>query len=408
MEFKHTQLPNGLIIIAETNPEAACLAAGFFVRTGSRDETQEVSGVSHFLEHMVFKGTERRNAFQVSREFDDLGAEYNAMTSYENTVYFGAVLPEFQTQLLDVLCDIMRPALRDDDFDVEKNVILEEIALYEDQPKFRTFDKLMSAFFAGHPLGNRILGTKESISALTAKDMRSYFDRRYSPGNVIAVGVGKLDYGALVDKVAQMCGDWQPAEAPRETPPAPRATTRQTITDKKLTREHIGLMSPAPACQDAERYAAQVLATLLGDSSGSRLFYALIEPAIAHEALTVYDPLDGAGGFITFISADPERAEEALGIAVAEFEKFMDEGPTERELGAAKNKIASGATLRGELPMGRLGAVGVDWVYRREYIPLAEQIETMLAVTREEVTNLAGRYDLSAVATLALGPREKL
>ena len=152
MEFKQTQLDNGLTIIAETTASAS-MAAGFFVRTGSRDETPEIAGVSHFLEHMVFKGTERRSAFEVNLAFDEMGAMYNAFTSEENTVYFGAVLPEYQGRLLDLLCDIMRPALREEDFTVEKQVILDEIALYEDQPSFRVYDKLMSAFFEGHPQG---------------------------------------------------------------------------------------------------------------------------------------------------------------------------------------------------------------------------------------------------------------
>ncbi|HUU32853.1 MAG TPA: pitrilysin family protein, partial [Vicinamibacterales bacterium] len=328
--------------------------------------------------------------------------------SYENTIYYASVLPEFQPQALDILCDMMRPALRNADFDVEKNVILEEIALYEDQPKFRTYDNLMSAFFAGHPLGNRILGTNSSVKALTTEDMRSYFDGRYCPGNMTVVGVGKIDYSAFVDKVGAMCGRWTPGAASRQTACPPTATAKRVICDKKLIQQHIGLMSPAPSCQDADRYAAHLAATIIGDSTGSRLFYALVDPAIADDASTVHDPLDGAGGFLTFISAEKQRADDALRIALAEFKKFMDSGPTDLELQAAKNKIASGATLQGELPMGRLGAVGLDWVYRREYLPLAEEIETILAVTKDQVADLVRKYDLTAVATVALGPREQL
>ena len=141
MEFLHTKLDNGLTIIAESNSSSASMAAGFFVRTGSRDESKELSGVSHFLEHMVFKGTDRRTAIDVNLEFDRMGAEYNACTSEENTVYYGAVLPEFQDPLVELLADLMRPALRMEDFEMERNVILEEIALYEDQPRFRVYEK---------------------------------------------------------------------------------------------------------------------------------------------------------------------------------------------------------------------------------------------------------------------------
>ena len=141
MQFQQTQLDNGLAIIAEVNPSAASMAAGVFVRTGSRDETAEISGVSHFLEHMMFKGTPRRTALDVNREFDEIGANYNAFTSEENTVYFGAVLPAHQTRLLDILGDILRPALRGEDFETEKGVLLDEIARYQDVPGFRLYER---------------------------------------------------------------------------------------------------------------------------------------------------------------------------------------------------------------------------------------------------------------------------
>jgi predicted Zn-dependent peptidase len=147
---------------------------------------------------------------------------------------------------------------------------------------------------------------------------------------------------------------------------------------------------------------------MLGDATGSRLYYALVDPAIADEAAVHYDPLDGAGGYITFITGEAGRADRAVRIAHEEFRRFMDDGPTEEELEAAKNKIASGATLKGELPMGRLGAVGTDWVYRREYVPLAAEIERLFSVTAEETVALARENDLCATTMVALGPREEL
>src|SRR5919199_5129534 len=176
----HTQvLDNGLRIIGETTPSARSVAIGFFVRTGSRDETPEVSGVTHFLEHMVFKGTPRRSAFEVNRDFDRIGADYNAYTSEENPVFHAAVLPEYLPQAVDILADILRPSLRGDDFDLEKNVIIEEIGMYDDQPMWSAYDHAKRVYFADHPLGNTILGTPESIRALTRDQMDEYFRRRY-------------------------------------------------------------------------------------------------------------------------------------------------------------------------------------------------------------------------------------
>ena len=151
MTFNETVLPNGLKIIGEHNPEAQSFAAGYFVRTGARDETADVSGVSHFLEHMMFKGTDKRSAEAINLEFDTIGANYNAYTSDERTVYYGAVLPERGAALVDLLSDMMRPALRESDFDLEKNVILEEIAMYEDRPGFKVFEEGNARFLPGAP-----------------------------------------------------------------------------------------------------------------------------------------------------------------------------------------------------------------------------------------------------------------
>ena len=166
MEFLKERLDNGLEIVAECNPEAHSLGLGFFVQTGSRDESNALAGVSHFLEHMVFKGTPTRTADDVNREFDEMGAHYNAFTSEENTVYYAAVLPECQQRCLDLLADILRPSLRSEDFDTEKQVIIEEIRMYEDQPPFGADDKCKAVHFGAHPLGRSVLGTVATSALL--------------------------------------------------------------------------------------------------------------------------------------------------------------------------------------------------------------------------------------------------
>jgi len=408
MEFKEAQLDNGLKIIAEISPESASMAAGFFTSTGSRDETPNISGVSHFLEHMVFKGTQRRSALDVNLEYDRMGAQYNAFTSEENTVYYAAVLPEFQHSVLDLLCDIMRPALRQEDFDIEKGVIQEEIAMYQDHPQFCLYDNLMTLHFAPHPMGNEILGSTESIANLRRDEMQDYFDRRYSPTNVTMVGVGNIDFDAFVAQGSEMCNHWKPVASDRSVEPWSGSGKAKVMTDTKLMRQHLGLMSNAPSCQDDERFIAQVLATIVGDSTGSRLYYALVETALADEAHMSYSPMDGTGSMLTFISTDPDKTSKVKDIALGEFKKFCDKGPTAAELTAAQNKIASSATIKGELPMGRLTAVGFDWVYRNEYVPMKEQIDEIFSVTTQQVLDLARTIKLDKTTTLALGPLESL
>jgi predicted Zn-dependent peptidase len=404
MEFRSETLDNGLTIVAEINPTAASLAAGFFCRTGSRDESQEVLGVSHFLEHMVFKGTPRRSALQVNLEFDQIGANYNAFTSEENTVFYGAVLPEHQDRLVDLLSDILRPSLRQDDFDMEKKVILDEIALYEDHPHFRVYDRLMTEYFHSHPLGNVILGTNETIGELTRGQMQEYFDRQYRAGNLTAVAVGNVDWDALVANVRDACIGWQGGTPPRRTDRWTSEPRTHELADGRLTLSHVGFMSAAPAAQDHARYAAAVAACILGDASGSRLYYALVDPAIADQVNTSFSPMDGTGTFMTYLSCAPDRTSEAIDIVRREVQRFVHEGPTDSELTAARNKIAAGATLRGEVPMGRLSAVGFDWLYRGEHVPLAEEIENVLAVSADEVGEVIREHQLGKMTMLQLGP----
>ena len=408
MQFKQTQLDNGLAAVGEVNPAAASMALGFFVRTGSRDETARIAGASHFLEHMMFKGTVRRSPFDINREFDEIGAMYNAFTSEENTVYFGAVLPEFQDRLLDLLADMMRPALRETDFQTERKVILEEIALYDDRPQHRLYEKLLAVHFAEHPLANSVLGTRQTIGALQQPDMLEYFTRRYSPGNLTLVAVGNFDWERLVGQARQACGKWQPQLTERKLADTRGSLRTEFLADAKLVRQHITLMCHGPSAQDDRRYAAHVLATVLGDSTGSRLFYALIDPAIAEDASCGFEEFDGTGGFLTYVCADPERASQALEIVRQEYQRFVREGPTEAEMLAARNKIASAATLKGEIPMGRLTAVGFDWVYRHNYMPLVDQIDRILSIKGEDILELARQYDIANTTLVTLGPKDKL
>jgi predicted Zn-dependent peptidase len=404
MPFRQAQLDGGLAMVAEVNPSAASMAVGFFVRTGSRDETPAQAGLSHFLEHMAFKGTPRRTTLDVNRELDEMGADSNAATSEENTVFYASVLPEFQPRIVDLLADILRPSLREEDFDLEKKVILDEIALYDDQPHFRVYEKLMAEHFRGHPLGHSILGTRESVGALTRRDMLGYFGDRYRAGNVTAVAAGNVDFDRFVAELGRLCVGWPAGSAPRAKPPPPTGGGRSVIVDEKVVRQNLGLMSAAPAADDPARHAASLLAAIVGDSTGSRLYYALVEPGLADEAGMSYSAMDGAGGLITFLSCDPQKAREVHRVARRELERFAKDGPTAAELQAAKNKIATGATTKGELPIGRLGDVGFDWIYRRRYEPLARTIEEIFAVTAGEVLELARRLDLAAYSLVALGP----
>ncbi|NBO91561.1 MAG: insulinase family protein, partial [Planctomycetia bacterium] len=213
--FHQHKLPNGLQLIGESSPQARSVAVGFFVRTGSRDETAEVCGVSHFLEHMAFKGSKRRSALDVNLDFDRIGADYNAFTSEEATVYYASILPEYLPQAFDSVADLLRPVLRQDDFDMEKKVILEEISRYEDQPQSCAFDRAKQAYFGSHDLGNSILGTPTSIIALTRENMEAYYRRRYNANNVTMSVGGAFEWAEVVRLAEKHCSDWPSGETVR-------------------------------------------------------------------------------------------------------------------------------------------------------------------------------------------------
>ncbi len=331
MPFDMQMLDNGLTVIGETSLAARSVAIGFFVRTGARDETPEVSGVSHFLEHMMFKGTPRRSALDVNRDFDRIGANYNAFTSEENTVYYCAVLPEYLPPAVDILADILRPSLRGEDFDMEKNVILEEIGMYEDQPASLIYDHAKRVHFADHPLGNSILGSKETVGALTAEQMETYFDNRYVAPNITVAVAGNFDFDKMVDLIDNHCGDW-------DGPQARRLGIRQTngsgatevLHKEKVTQEHVVLVSPGPPAASPLRYAASVLALAIGDGSGSRLYWELVDPGLADSADCSFHEYDGTGSFYTAYTCEPRQTQKNLTIVQRILRAVQTEGASRK------------------------------------------------------------------------------
>ncbi len=208
MELITHKVASGPEIIVLQDPSAFTSAFGWFVKTGARDERPEIAGVSHFLEHMVFKGTERRSAEDVNRELDHLGAHSNAYTSEDSTVFYASVLPECQSQAVDLLTDLMQPLLREEDFEMERQVVLEEIAMYDDQPPYGAFERAAELFFAGHPLATRVLGTTETVADMTAAHMAEYHRQRYTKDNMFFVASGKIGLSELTDYVSSVTAAW--------------------------------------------------------------------------------------------------------------------------------------------------------------------------------------------------------
>lgn len=404
MQFKECKLENGLTIIGEENPQAASAAIGFFTRTGSRDETDQINGVSHFLEHMMFKGTDKLSFLQVNEEFDRTGAKFNAFTSEENTVYYAAVLPEFLHDVTSLWTQLMRPALRDEDFNMEKNVIKEEIAMYEDTPHFDVIDKCRTLHFGEHPCGKSVLGTAQSIDGLTAEQMRSYFHHRYAPNNIVVAISGNFDFDKMTEDIRSQCKDWEPAEADRELSFFEGTAKEQRITKESLVREHICLMSPAVAMQDQDRYATLLLARIIGDDIGSRYFWELIDTAIADSAQMGFDSMDAVGVLYSYFQTSPENAEKTIGIVKNIFADLLANGITEEELQKAKNKVLSAVTIKNEVPMGRLIDLGFNWQYLGQYRSIEQDVQDITSVTIGQINDIIKKYEPGKFTQFRIGP----
>lgn len=405
MHVRQHQLSNGLTVLAEVNPEALSFAAGFFVRTGSRDEPIELHGVSHFLEHMMFKGTAKRTAEEVNRDFDALGASHNAYTTAEMTAYYAHVLPEYLDPATEILADILRPALRDADFEEERGVILEEIAMYEDQPMWVLYEHAMELYYRDHPLAHRVLGTKDSIRALSRDAMARYFEERYSADNCVVAVAGRVDFDALAARIGSLCGAWRPTRPQRVRPELRVAPCEDSLRLASATRHYLLLGAPAPGLADPARYAASMVAHLLGDDEGSKLYWALVETGLAEDASAQYDGRDGCGEILVTAVCDPEDAAEVEAICRREMAALLD-SVDEDDLLRARSKIATAVTLAGERPAGRMNRIGALLSCGEPYRTLEAELARIDAVTIEDLRAYARRWPIEPVLAARLGPAE--
>ncbi len=401
--FREAVLPNGLRVIAETNPDAHSAACGFFVKTGARDEPAPIMGVSHFLEHMMFKGTEDLSAADLNRRFDEIGARNNAYTTHEMTCFHAHTLPESLPAAVDLLARMMRPALRQEDFEREKQVILEEIAMYKDDPFWVLYEETVARHYGRHPLGHRVLGTKETIAPLAAGAMRGYFEERYSADNTLVALAGRLDFGACVTQIEALCGTWKPTRVGRDRARPRAGAGAFEMRDAKVTRAYIFGLAPAPAADDDRRYAAMLLAQVLGGPDNSRLHWALVETGLAEDASAGYDPRDGDGAFYVFAAGEPARADEIRGVLGREIDGLAA-SVTGDDLAKLRAKLATSVTIGAERPADGMQRIGRLWTYLGRYATLDEELERINKVTVEDLRALAAEFPLRPVTEGRLLP----
>lgn len=405
MKVHHATLPNGLEVVAELDDQALSVATGFFVNTGSRDESDRCAGVSHFLEHMIFKGTERRDALSVNRDLDRIGAKHNAQTSEEDTVYHVTCLPEYLPQAFDVLSDILRPSLREADFETEKQVILEEIEMYQDSPMSVAYEKIREVHFTPHPLAHSVLGSKESIGALTIGQMREYYEKRYAPANMVLAVAGRATWNDVMQLAREHCGSWRGDCTRRMPTPVRGRPNFAHIERPDDVQQTIITAVDAPPLESPDRYAAALLSTILGDHTGSRLYWALIDTGHADAAESHYQDFNQAGGLFNFLSCAPELAQQNLQRVADVVRKLAAEGPTDAELTRAQNKVMARCVLRNERPISRLMSLGFHWTYERSHVSVDDELARYEAVSLVDLRRVLDAYPLWPMTVVSVGPR---
>ena len=406
MHYDFTELDNGLRVITEPMPSLRSVALGCWIDTGTRDENGNEAGVSHFLEHLLFKGSEKLSAREVNETLDGIGAESNAFTSKEATCYWTRLLDQDLTVGLDVLSEIIqRPAFRINEIDSERQVVVEEINMNEDDPTDVVFENFSRSVFAGHALERPVLGTKESIRGMSRDDIHGYWKRRYGAGSLVVAGAGSVDHGAIVEIVQERFGDWSGDAVDHELT-ANTVEPRVNLTRRETEQAHLVLGGPGLDRQDERRWAFEVLNHVMGSGMSSRLFREVRE--VRGLAYAVYGfklAYSDNGAWGVHVGTTPSQTETALNVIREELAKVVDEGITLDELERSKGSMRGGLALSLEDANSRMVRLGRDELTGMPHLSVDDRLARLEAVTLDEIKQVAGEiYGNPTRVMGAVGP----
>ena len=411
-EIHRTAAPNGVTVLSEREPSVRSVAIGVWVRTASAHEMRPKMGVSHLLEHMVFKGTERRTAQEIALSLESRGGSLDAYTSRDSTAYHARVLDADLPRALDVITDMVRrPVLRDSDLSLERQVVLEEISTVEDTPDDEVFDLTYETMWPTHPYGFQILGTKETVSALSADDLKHLHTHAYFPGNCVIAAAGNLTHDALLKEVeAQGWFDEggsavvQPAPPVPPVPPAVRGVTR--AVEKDTAQTHIVFATDTIPYADRRKYALIVLSNIFGGGMSSRLFQRIREElGLAYSIYSFTSFYRAVGMAGVYVGTQPGRSEKAVEAIRNEFARMANEGLRGEALEDAKQQTLGQLMLSLESPTSRMYRLASTAVYGEPYRSLDEVLRTVEALTADEVSALAAEFFApERQSVVSLGP----
>ena len=398
-------------------PHVRSVSIGVWLARGSRHEAEEQSGIAHFVEHMLFKGTATRSAEDIAQAIDSIGGQMDAFTAKEYASYYIKVLDEHLPLAVDVLADIvLRPAFTPDDIEREKKVVLEEIKMVEDTPDDLVHELFTEHFWRGHPLGRPILGTRETVEALTSGRLRAYFEDAYTASNVIIAAVGNVEHAAVRELVSRYFGGLPRGDG-RLIDEPPQVVPRVVIRNKELEQSHVCLGTSAYRQDHEDRYASYVLNTVLGGSMSSRLFQNVREKrGLAYAVFSGLSAYRDAGSVTVYAGCANHAVGELVDVVVAELRRMKEEPPPDAELRRAKDHLKGSLMLNLESTSSRMSHLARQEIYFDRQFGLDETLEGVERVTRDDVQRVAcDLFADGALAATVLGavnglelPRERL
>lgn len=401
---RRTVLPGGTRVVTERVPHARSVSVGIWVAVGSRDEPAEHAGVSHFLEHLLFKGTEQRDARQIAITIDALGGEMNAYTSKEHTVFYLRVPAHGAAAGVDLLVDLVAgPALRESDVAGERTVILEELAACEDSPEDQVDELLWGALFPDHPLGWDVLGNQATVEAMDRPTVVGFFDRWYRAGNLVLAAAGAVDHDAVVAAAARL-DEAGPGPVPRRALPD-RPVKPVAVQRRPTEQAHLALGWRGPGYRDGDRVALDVLEQVLGGGPSSRLFQEVREQrSLAYTVYASAAEFVDVGALAVYAGVAPERAKEALAVIGGIVEDLAANGVTGEELVVAKGYLEGSMWLSLEDNPSRMSRIGWWEVSESRVPPPEEYLAELAALTGEDVARVAARVLGGPRVLAAVGP----
>ena len=405
MIYRKTVLENGLRVITEAWPHTEAASVGIWVRTGSRDERPEENGLSHFIEHLVFKGTRRRSALDIVREIESVGGTINAFTAKEYTCFHAKVLGKDLPLALDVLCDLLTEPLFDPvELEKERMVILQEIKMADDVPDDHIYDLFHRSFWGDHPLGLPIIGTKETVSSFSREQIEGFFRRRYTPERMIVAAAGQIEHEEVVKEVEKRLGSIPPSDDHRPEPRAEGGKGGVGVEYRELEQVHLCLGVRGIPYAHPNRFAGYVLHTILGGNMSSRLFQEIREKrGLTYSVYSFMNSYRDSGVLGVYAGTTKEELDEVIDLILRELRRMKAGEIEEREVQVAKEYLKGNMALALESSDGRMSRLAKNEIYFGRHIPLEEALRELDRVDVERVLEATREFFNASFNLVLLG-----